>query len=85
MTDPNSLFTPESPCRCGYDGTGFHRCHAGRPDPHTGEDGSRWCEKEAQPRLLATPSCLAGAQLKVGAVVVCYCDEHYAQFKEESP
>ena len=84
MSDLRDLFTPERPCRCGFDGTGFHRCHAGRPDPRTGEDGSRWCEKEAVPRLLATGACLAGAQLKTGAVTCSYCDEHFEEFLEET-
>lgn len=43
------LFSPEHPCRCGYQGEGFHRCHVGRPDPNgTGEDGSRWCPHPAE-------------------------------------
>ncbi len=26
-------YTPDKPCRCGYDGEGAHQCHAGRhPD-----------------------------------------------------
>lgn len=73
------VFTPEYPCRCGHDGAGFHRCHAGRPDPVVGEDGSRWCTQEAVPRLRAYPTALGGQQLKFGVQVACYCDDHYVE------
>lgn len=77
-------FTPDKPCRCGYDGTGPHRCHAGRPDPFgTGETGERWCTAEAVPRLQAYLPALPGCQLKVGVVEVLYCDEHHAEWLAE--
>lgn len=76
-------FTPEKPCRCGYAGTGVHRCHAGRPDPATGETGERHCTAEAVPRLVGYPAALSGNQLKFGAVEAYYCDEHLAQWKRE--
>lgn len=73
-------YTPSAPCRCGYDGTGVHRCHVGRPDPRTGEDGSRWCPHPAVEHLRAHLAPLAGVTLKFGAVNVAYCDRHYAEF-----
>ncbi len=65
-------FTPERPCRCGFNGAGIHLCHAGR------EYGDR-CPREAKPRLVARLSSLAGMQLKLGAALACYCDECYAE------
>ncbi len=67
-------------CRCGYDGNGIHRCHAGRPDPMTGEDGSRHCPRPAEPRLHATMGALSGMQIKASCVQSCYCAEHFAEF-----
>lgn len=66
-------------CRCGHDGTGPHRCHAGRPDPRTGEDGSRWCPREGVERLVPTLGSLAGAHLKFPVIVGCYCEEHWRE------
>ena len=77
-----SLYTPEKPCRCGYDGTGTHRCHAGRPDPNgTGEDGSRWCTSPAVDRFVASrhPYSLAGMQVKVTGNICHYCDAHHKE------
>jgi hypothetical protein len=71
------------PCRCGYTGTGPHRCHAGRPDPLTGEDGSRWCERDGVERFVAAPVALAGMQAKLGAMLGCYCEEHWRQVEAE--
>lgn len=67
-TDPLT-FTPARPCRCGYDGTGLHQCHAGR-DPRY--PGGR-CPNEARPFLAAQLAALAGVQMKCGVSVVCYC------------
>lgn len=74
-----SYCTPEHPCRCGYTGDGEHRCHAGRPDPRTGEDGSRWCERPGSERLHGTLAGLAGAQDKIGVTLGCYCTEHWRE------
>jgi len=74
MSDWND-FSAEEPCRCGYDGTGVHQCHAGRDPayPHGR------CSKSATPRLVTHPVCLAGEQMKLGAVSAFYCDEHFVQ------
>ena len=69
-------------CRCGHDGTGPHRCHAGRPDPHgTGEDGSRWCPNEGVERFVVSthPHALAGMQLKFSGNLHYYCLEHWEE------
>jgi hypothetical protein len=78
-----------TPCRCGHTGDGPHRCHAGRPDPATGEDGSRWCTADAVPvrfdtRARAYVTCLAGVQMKLGAEVTpagtaYYCAAHFEE------
>lgn len=74
-------YTPASPCRCGYDGAGTHRCHAGRPDPNgTGETGARHCPEPAVDRLLPTMGALAGMQFKVSCVPGHYCAEHWKLF-----
>lgn len=81
-------FSSDHRCRCGYDGTGTHRCHGGRPDPHgTGEDGSQWCTAEAVPRLAGYLTILAGAQLKCGVLGIYYCDDcaRYAGFLPPTP
>ena len=75
----NIPYTPASPCRCGYDGEGTHRCHAGRPDSETGEDGSRWCPEPAIDQLAATGGSLAGMQRKFSCVAVHYCRKHSLQ------
>lgn len=80
-----SLFTPARPCRCGYDGNGPHRCHAGRPDPYgTGEDGSRWCPREGKERFVASrhPYALAGMQMKASGNIHCYCDECWKEVED---
>ena len=41
-------FTKENPCRCSFDGIGFHRCHAGRYPLYPGDQ----CEKEAKQKIL---------------------------------
>lgn len=69
-----SFFSADKPCRCGYDGTGAHRCHAGRS---LGPD--RQCPEEGREFLVPTNGALAGAQLKFSVVVACYCDEHKAE------
>ena len=70
-------YTTQSPCRCGHDGTGTHRCHAGRPDPHgTGEDGSRWCQEPALDRLTFQIASLSGAMPKGGGIATHYCRHH---------
>jgi hypothetical protein len=71
--DPSkSLYSGENPCRCGYDGNGVHQCHYGRQVP--GEH----CENPGVERFWAYPTCLAGMQMKLGAVDGCYCEEHWA-------
>jgi len=71
----NNYFTPSAPCRCGYDGQGFHRCHAGRNPSYPGEQ----CEREAKPRFITGLTSLAGMQKKLGAALTCYCDECHAE------
>lgn len=70
-----TAFSTEAPCRCGYTGTGVHQCHAGRDPAYT----PGRCIKEAIPRLVASPVCLAGAQMKLGVVEAFYCDEHFVE------
>lgn len=68
-------FTKEQPCRCGYDGEGKHRCHAGRNPLYEGER----CPNDAVPKLVAYPAALAGCQMKLGAVAAYYCPDCYAE------
>ena len=68
-------FTEVNRCRCGYDGKGTHRCHAGR-NPLS---GTEQCSAEAKPRLVATMSTLAGVQWKTGVAVVCYCENCFSE------
>lgn len=68
-------FTPERPCRCGYNGKGTHQCHAGR-DPRYPLGR---CPNEARPRLVAQLACLPGTTLKMGVAVACYCDACHAE------
>jgi hypothetical protein len=68
----SNCFSPSTPCRCGFEGTGTHRCHAGR-----GTDEQ--CPREAKPKFVLIPSSLAGMQLKAGAVMACYCEECHAE------
>ena len=63
-------FSKENKCRCGYDGTGMHRCHAGRNPLCEDEQ----CTNEAKPRFVATMSSLAGVQWKTGVALACYCE-----------
>lgn len=68
-------FTKENPCRCGFDGIGFHRCHAGRNPSYPGLQ----CEREAKPRFVAKLPALAGMQMKVSAQIACYCEDCYKE------
>jgi hypothetical protein len=77
QTGLDHLFTTATPCRCGYDGTGRHRCHAGR-NPL---DPQGQCTADANPRMLSTRSSLAGMQLKTGALLACYCDPCFEEFR----
>lgn len=63
-------FTTTNPCRCGYDGTGIHRCHAGR------ETADRCPEPADEYVVVAGLTALAGMQLKLGANVAYYCRAH---------
>lgn len=74
-----TFFSKTDKCRCGFDGSGIHRCHAGRPDPRTGEDGSRWCAQPGVEKLLPTNGSLAGMQLKFSMIAGCYCEEHWKE------
>lgn len=76
MTTDFTVFTSDQPCRCGYDGVGDHRCHAGRSQP-----GKR-CVNVAVPKLYATNGALAGYQLKYSCVVGYYCDTCHAELAE---
>lgn len=76
-TDLNDMFTPASPCRCGYNGTGRHQCHSGRDPLYPGGR----CPEDAVPRLLATKGMLAGMQIKTSVVVACYCASCYEEFR----
>lgn len=69
------IYTAENPCRCGFNGEGFHRCHAGRNPLYEGDR----CPREANPRFIARLSSLAGMQMKTGAALACYCDECFAE------
>ena len=68
-------YTPANPCRCGFNGEGFHRCHAGRNPLYDGNQ----CPREAKPRFVAIMSSLAGVQLKTGVALAAYCDECHAE------
>lgn len=68
-------FNKEYPCRCGFNGEGLHRCHAGRNPLYPGEQ----CEKEAKPRFIAKLVGLAGVQMKMGAQIACYCEDCYKE------
>mgnify|MGYP001586860051 FL=1 len=70
-------FTPEHPCRCGYDGEGVHRCHAGRDPRFPGVQ----CSAEGVPRLVPTMGSLAGNQLKVSCAVGVYCEAHWTEVR----
>jgi hypothetical protein len=67
-------YTPTTPCRCGYNGTGTHRCHVGRGTP-------RQCPNDGVEQLVAYPTALAGVTMKLGAADGCYCVQHWAEFK----
>lgn len=69
------LFTTENPCRCGFDGNGIHRCHAGRDPRYPGQQ----CGNEAKPRFIAMPGSLAGMQRKASMALACYCDDCHAE------
>ena len=72
------LFTPEHPCRCGFEGEGTHQCHAGRAT------GDR-CPNEAKPRFIARVSSLAGMQVKTGAALACYCEGCFSEAFSSPP
>ena len=72
-----NLYTPASPCRCGHDGQGVHRCHYARKIP--GEA----CQNPAVDRLVPTAGALAGMQLKFSCVAGHYCAGHWELFDRE--
>lgn len=76
---PEPTYT-DRPCRCGFDGSGVHQCHAGR-DP--GYPGGR-CPNPAGPaRFVAKPLgtfSLAGCQMKVVGDFFHYCDACWAEY-----
>lgn len=72
----DSLCSPASPCRCGHDGAGVHRCHYGR-------EGADRCPEAGVERLVATAASLAGMQLKFGATLGCYCPTHWDEYRQE--
>lgn len=76
-----NIFTEKNPCRCGFDGTGTHRCHAGRPDPNrTGEDGSRWCPNPGVEKFIPSErAALSGTQMKFSCTTACYCEQHWKE------
>ncbi len=63
----------DAACRCGWDGNGDHPCHA----------KGYTCRKPATARYLTYLSCLAGAQMKLGASQTFACDECWEKFKKE--
>ena len=68
------------PCKCGWrEGDGIHRCHARLDLSDYTRDR---CENEGKPRerLFPDGSCLAGAQMKLGAYRyrTHACDECWA-------
>lgn len=67
-------YTPSHPCRCGFDGTGTHQCHAGRDEAWLASGGQR-CPNPANDYLVVQPVCLAGVQLKFGVTMAHYCEK----------
>jgi hypothetical protein len=77
-------YTSDRPCRCGFDGTGTHRCHFGRPDPHgTGETGEHHCTAPALNKFIATWGSLSGMMPKCSAIAAHYCEEHLELLKPQ--
>lgn len=67
-----NTFSPNSKCRCGYDGVGVHQCHAGRDPRYTGGR----CPREAKEIPVVTgPAFLPGESLKFNMVFAYYCEE----------
>lgn len=60
------------PCRCGWDGTGDHPCHG----------FAYTCRKASSPRYYAPTMmfALAGAQMKISAVLTHACDDCWRDF-----
>lgn len=71
----NARFSTAKPCRCGFDGTGVHQCHAGREIP------SLRCSRAGIERLVESPVpySLAGMQMKMVVVDGCYCRQHWIE------
>lgn len=61
-------------CRCGYTGEGPHQCHVGREIP------GRRCPNPGVEQLVVYPTCIAGVQMKLGAVSGCYCERHWEEW-----
>ena len=77
------VYTVEKPCRCGFDGDGEHRCHAGR-DPRC--PGGR-CANPAEPgRFVAKPLgsySIAGTQMKFVGDYYHYCATCWRELETE--
>jgi len=59
MSADTPVYTPDHPCRCGYDGMGEHQCHAGRDARYPGPR----CRRAGTTRWVAYGAVLAGAQI----------------------
>lgn len=73
----SDLYSAKSPCRCGFDGTGAHRCHAGRGT-------SSHCPNAAEPgRFVESriPYSLPGTQLKMVGDFYHYCAACWAELE----
>lgn len=77
MTEPR--YSSEHPCRCGFDGAGVHRCHAGRNPDYPGGH----CPNPAEPgRFVSAPLgtwSLAGVQMKITGSFYHYCTPCWAE------
>lgn len=64
----------DSLCRCGHP-------TASTDVPHPCHGKGYTCRAPATSRLVAAPTCLAGAQMKLGAYETWACDECWEWFK----
>lgn len=76
MNEP--LYTPEDPCRCGYDGEGVHQCHAGR-DPRYPHGR---CTNPAESKFVARLAPLSGMQMKAVGDWFHYCTSCWEELND---